>query len=120
MNKGKWWLLHVLAGVFLILLLGFHMITMHLTTILSYFGFEFGDPLHYEEVLSRGKQVSYVLFYIVFLGVALFHGFYGLKNILVEIFFSEKYAKGIRTSILSIGLILFIVGSLSTIWLLVS
>ncbi|MDY6820323.1 MAG: hypothetical protein SVN78_01730 [Deferribacterota bacterium] len=115
MNRGLFWFLHICAGVALIVLLGFHMILMHLTDIISFITSSHVEPLHFESVLERGKSVYYFIFYLLLLLIGLYHGLYGLKNILVEIFYSDKSSRITNVAIWIFGLILLFVGSLSTI-----
>jgi succinate dehydrogenase / fumarate reductase membrane anchor subunit len=114
-NKGFYWLLHICAGVFLIFLLGLHMFIMHLNDIISRINGTSFEPLKFTSVLERGESVYFLIFYLIFLIIALYHGLFGLKNILVEIFYSEKAEGRINMLIWIFGIVLFVVGSLSTV-----
>jgi succinate dehydrogenase hydrophobic anchor subunit len=115
MNKGIYWLLHICAGVFLIVLLGFHMIIMHLNDIIASITGNSFEPLRFQSVQMRGENVYYLIFYLVFLFIALYHGLFGLKNILVEYFCSEKSERRIYLLVWLFGIVLFVVGSFSTV-----
>jgi succinate dehydrogenase / fumarate reductase membrane anchor subunit len=114
-NKGFYWLLHICAGVVLIVLLGLHMIIMHLNDIISSVRGVHFEPLSFCSVLERGESIYFLIFYLIFLIIAIYHGLFGLKNVLVEIFYSEKAESKINMFIWISGIILFVVGSLSTV-----
>jgi succinate dehydrogenase / fumarate reductase membrane anchor subunit len=114
-NKEFYWLMHICAGVFLILLLGIHMVIMHLNNIIAFFTKTPFEPLRYSSVLARGENLYFLIFYLIFLIVALYHGLFGLKSILVEIFYSEKAESRINMLVWVIGIILFVIGSVSTV-----
>ena len=92
MQGTKTWTWHMLAGLLLVGFLGVHMITTHLDLILGWFNVNDAVGIDWGNVTGRGQQVSWAVFYILFLGLALFHGLYGLKKILVEInIFQKKF-----------------------------
>lgn len=114
-NKGFYWLLHICAGVLLVVLLGLHMIIMHLNDIIANIQGKPFEPLKFNSVLERGGDVYFMIFYLIFLIIALYHGLFGLKNVLVEIFYSEKAEGRINMLVWIFGIVLFVVGSLSTV-----
>ena len=116
-NNTTLWTAHVIAGLFLIVLLGLHMFGMHLNDL---FRFESlnpagGSPIDWANLIARAQEVSMTIFYICFLGLALYHGFYGLRNILFELNPSEGLATFISRGLLVIGIILFGFGTWAAI-----
>lgn len=108
----KLWTWHVFAGLVLIILLGLHMLGMHLNDVLH---MTEGNPIEWESVAQRAKTIGQMLFYILFLGFALYHGLYGLRNILLELNFSAGMQGFIKTVILIGGIVLFGFGTWAAI-----
>ena len=106
------WTWHLGAGLVLIVLLGLHMFGMHLNDILH---LAEGDPISWESVAARAVEISQVLFYILFLGFALYHGLYGLRNILLELNPSPGMAGFINKALIVVGLVLFAFGTWAAI-----
>ncbi len=116
-NNTRLWTLHVLAGLILVVLLGLHMFGMHLNDLfhLESLNPEGGSPIDWANVAARAQAIGQVVFYILFLGFALYHGLYGLRNILLELNPSEGMAKFISRGILIAGVILFAFGTWAAI-----
>ena len=110
----KLWSWHVLAGLIILILLGLHMLTMHLNELLPIALLNPGnvaDPIDWANVAVRAQQISMVVIYILLLGIALFHGLYGLHTILMELNPSQGVRGLISGVIVFIGVVLFIVGT---------
>ena len=112
--KARYWVLHYLAGLFLFVLLLSHIFMMHFYKLIEKLGFG-KDPLEWENVLQRARNVTLSTLYILFLFFALFHGFYGLKNILVETNAFKRYERQIIFIFWVLGIFLFIFGTYTTI-----
>ncbi|MEN3044523.1 MAG: hypothetical protein ABDH37_04830 [Candidatus Hydrothermales bacterium] len=112
--KEKYWIFHYISAAFLFFLLLSHIFIMHFYKILEKIGF-YQKPLEWETVVQRAKSVTFTSVYILFLIFALFHGFYGLKNILTETIFGKKYKKHITIFLWFLGLFLFFYGTFTTI-----
>lgn len=110
MKETKYWTFHLLAGIALIFLLGFHFLYTHLGGLI----FKESDNISRELSQARDAKVSFLIFFIVLLGLALYHGLYGLKNILFEIFLSKSVQKTIAILLIILGVCLFIFGSYSS------
>jgi len=112
--KGRFWVLHYISGGILFILLLGHIFMMHFYKFLLKLqpGYE---PMEWEAVIERAKNVSLVTIYIFFLLFALFHGLYGLKNILIETNFGRRFERGIVFLFWIIGIILFAFGTFTTI-----
>lgn len=108
------WSLHILAGIALVVLLGLHMITMHLNTILGWFNFDHtAAATAWQNVIHRGDSIFAALFYIVFLGIALYHGLYGLRTIIFELNIPTSLEKTITVLFVVAGIGLFVFGAVT-------
>ena len=115
MKETKYWTWHMFAGVIILVLLGLHMITMHLNTILGLFNPFGGEAIEWANVAARGKLVIYAVFYIALLGVALYHGLYGFRTILFELGLKRGTQKFINVLFVIVGLVLFAIGTWAAI-----
>lgn len=117
MRDTPLWTWHVIAGLLILVLGGLHMAIMHYTGVLSMDGTNPAglDPLEWENVVHRGRQVAFMVSYIVLLGAALFHGLYGFRNIVFELNPSKGVRTGITAVLLVIGVGLFVVGTWAAI-----
>lgn len=111
MRDQKLWTWHVLAGVVILVFAGLHMAIMHLDAILGIFSPAGGHPIDWANVVARGKSVFFTVTYIVLLGAALFHGLYGLRNILLELDPRPALRKAIGAVLLLLGAGLFVYGT---------
>jgi succinate dehydrogenase hydrophobic anchor subunit len=105
MRDRTLWTFHVLAGLVILVLLAMHMAIMHLSPSLGLHTIAGTSPVDWRNVLARMKDVSFAVAYVVLLGTALYHGLYGLRNILLEL----NPGKGVRAAI-SYGLLLLGIG----------
>jgi succinate dehydrogenase / fumarate reductase membrane anchor subunit len=109
-DQGLWtW--HIGAGVIILALLGLHMTIMHLDEIVRVFNAAPGEPIGWENVIARGKSVFFLVNYVVLLGAALFHGLYGLRNILFELNPAAGLRKALNGLFVAAGLALFVFGA---------
>ncbi len=109
-DQGLWtW--HVAAGVVILILLGLHMTIMHLDVVVGIFNPAGGHPVDWANVVARGNSAGFMINYIVLLGAALFHGLYGLRNILFELNPPLGLRKTLGWLLMLAGIGLFIVGS---------
>jgi succinate dehydrogenase hydrophobic anchor subunit len=111
MRESKLWFWHILSAVVILVLLGVHMGTMHLGTLLQLVGIGSGDPVKSAEVFHRSQQLIYMVTYILLLGTGLFHGLYGLRSIFFELSLSKALEKTIGGFCAVAGVALFIYGS---------
>lgn len=102
MRDQRLWTWHLLAGLVIFVLLGLHMAVMHLDTVLGWFNPEGLKPIAWESVLQRARMGFFTISYIVLLGAALFHGLYGLRNILFELGLARG-TKGLVSVVLALG-----------------
>ncbi len=85
MRDQRLWTWHLLAGLVILVFLGLHMAIMHLDTVFGWFNPAGTKPIAWEAVVLRARMGFFTVSYIVLLGAALFHGLYGLRNMLFEL-----------------------------------
>jgi succinate dehydrogenase hydrophobic anchor subunit len=102
MRDQRLWTWHVLAGLVILVLLGLHMAVMHLDTLLGWFNPDGLKPIAWASVLERARMGFFTVSYVVLLGAALFHGLYGLRNILFELG-AGRGLKGLISVVLALG-----------------
>jgi succinate dehydrogenase hydrophobic anchor subunit len=115
MRETKYWTWHMAAGVVILLLLGLHMLIMHTGGITDWFSPYPGESVSRENSLARDGQLFFTVTYIILLGIALFHGLYGLRTILFELTLKPAAEKAVSALLLIVGLGLFILGTWATI-----
>jgi succinate dehydrogenase hydrophobic anchor subunit len=111
MRDQRLWTWHVLAGVVIFVLLGLHMAVMHLDTLLGWFNPAGLKPIAWASVAGRARQGFFMASYVVLLGAALFHGLYGLRNILFELGPGAVAKKGLNLALAVGGVALFVYGA---------
>jgi succinate dehydrogenase / fumarate reductase membrane anchor subunit len=111
MRDQRWWTWHILAGIVILVFLGLHMVIMHLEAIVGIFNPAGGHPIEWANVVSRMKSAGFLVSYIVLLGAALFHGLYGLRNILFELNPGAGTKKALSFLFVVGGLALFVFGA---------
>jgi len=95
MRDQRLWTWHVLAGLVILVFLGLHMAIMHLDVLVGIFNPADSHPIAWANVVARAKMGFFTVSYIVLLGAALFHGLYGLRNILFEL----GPARGVKSAL---------------------
>jgi succinate dehydrogenase / fumarate reductase membrane anchor subunit len=85
MRDQRWWTWHVAAGLVVLVFLGLHMAIMHVDAVLGVFNQPGTEAVEWTNVVARAQSVFYMVTYVVLLGAALYHGLYGLRNILLEL-----------------------------------
>jgi succinate dehydrogenase / fumarate reductase membrane anchor subunit len=116
MRDRTLWTWHIFAGVVILVFLGLHMTIMHLSGTLPTFNNPFGgEPESWQNVAARAKSLFFTVTYVVLLGAALFHGLYGLRNILLELNPGAGLRKAINLTLSAVGLALFAFGAWAAI-----
>lgn len=115
MRDQTLWTWHIFAGLVILVLLGLHMGIMHLYTLLNLFNPAGGHPVDWANVMARSQSVFFMVSYIILLAAALFHGLYGLRNILFELSLSTGLKKAVNVLFLLGGLGLFVLGTWAAI-----
>ena len=111
MRDQKLWTWHLAAGAIILFLLGLHMAIMHLDALLGIFNPAGGHPIDWANVVARGQSLAFTLTYVLLLGAALFHGLYGLRNILFELDPAPPLKKALSWVLVLVGVGLFIFGT---------
>lgn len=107
MRDRTLWTWHIAAGLVILVLLGLHMVIMHLGTTLAALGVSSGEPLDWESVAARARSVFFTITYVLLLGAALYHGLYGLRNILLELNPGSRLRTAIDGGLTVLGVALF-------------
>ena len=115
MRETKYWTWHMAAGVIILFLLGLHMLIMHTGGITHWFSPSGGESISRENSLARDGQLFFTTTYIILLGLALYHGLYGLRTILFELTLKPAAEKTISVALLLLGLGLFGLGTWAAI-----
>ncbi len=104
MKESRGWFLFMIAGLLLFVLLGAHLIGMHLSSL---FGISYEKTLSFSHVAERSANVAFTIFYLILLALALFHGSYGVRAILLELPWSQGRERIITWIVAGIGLLFF-------------
>jgi len=111
MRETKYWTWHMAAGVVILFLLGLHMLIMHLGGTLHLFAPQGGEAVSRANSLFRDGRLFFTVTYILLLGVALYHGLYGLRTILFELTLNPVVEKVTTAVLVVVGLSLFGLGT---------
>lgn len=116
MRETKYWTWHMAAGVVILVLLGLHMLIMHLGGITHLFVQNPDQPaISRANSLARDGNLFFTITYIILLGTALYHGLYGFRTILFELTLKPAAEKAISALFLVLGLGLFGLGTWAAI-----
>ncbi len=117
MRDQKLWTWHLAAGIVILVFLGLHMTIMHLNGVLVLKGMNpaGGHPIDWANVAARARSGFFMVTYVVLLGAELFHGLYGLRNILFELDPARWLKRTISAVLLLGGLGLFVYGTWAAI-----
>ena len=115
MGEVRLWILHLLAGIVVLVFLAIHMGIMHMESVVMALGVGYEHATSWESVVLRNKQAFYTVTYIVLLGAALYHGCYGLRNILFELNIGKGTQRTINWLTLLSGTVLFVYGTYAAI-----
>ncbi|HSL30747.1 MAG TPA: hypothetical protein VK900_16215 [Anaerolineales bacterium] len=114
MRETRLWSLHLLAIPVILVLLGMHFALMHYAPI--FYGMSVEEARSFEVMIERGRSLAQFVLYILLLAAGLYHGFYGLRGILRELPLTPALAKAVDIGILTIGLLVFGLGTYVTWW----
>jgi len=110
MNGSKYWAWHMAAGVVLLFLLGQHMVIMHIGA--AHWSAPYGTEADsVQNSLFRDGKLFFTVTYVLLLGVALYHGLYGLRTILFELTLKPAIEKTVTIVLMIVGLGLFGLGT---------
>jgi len=114
MGETKYWTWHMAAGVLILFLLGLHMLIMH-TSLLTVFSPYSSDTDIVKNTLLRDSKLFFTVTYVVLLGLALYHGLYGLRTMLFELTPKPATEKAITLVLVIVGFGLFGLGTWAAI-----
>ena len=100
----------LITGILIAILLAIHMIIQHLDNILLFFSIDVRHATSWTSMIGRAKQNIWAFIYIALLVFTLYHAFYGLRNILLELTPSPGAQRTITVVIIIVGVIFFILG----------
>jgi len=115
MRETKYWTWHMGAGVVILFLLGLHMLMMHRGGITQWFAPYGGEAISKGNSLFRDGKLFFTVTYVLLLGVALYHGLYGLRTILFELTLKPAAEKVLTFVLLVVGVGLFGLGTWAAI-----
>ena len=102
------WLLQLVTGTAIAVLLGGHLLSMHLRVILRFFGVSAAELTSWGAIIGQASQGIWIYLYMVLLALLLYHGLYGLRNIILELTPSVKTERIVTWVFIAIGSIVFI------------
>lgn len=111
MNGTKYWTWHMTAGVVILFLLGLHMLIMHTGVMGTAFAPHAGEAVSAENSLFRDGHLFFTITYILLLGVALYHGLYGLRTMLFELTLEPATETAITVVVCIVGIGMFALGT---------
>lgn len=116
MRETKLWTWHIITGMVVLVFLGLHMIIMHLGNLFHLLSPDQTEAaIRWVNVVARAKMIFFMVTYIILLGAALYHGFYGLQTILFELNPRKGIKTFISTILILLGLALFVIGTYAAI-----
>ena len=111
MRNTYLWLLQLITGILIAVLLGIHMVVLHLDAVLGFFGAEATEPTSWKAMVDRAGQGAWVGLYIALLAFALYHGLNGLRNIVLELAPSPRVSRWVTSFVIALGIVGFIWGA---------
>jgi succinate dehydrogenase / fumarate reductase membrane anchor subunit len=91
------------------------MVVVHLDGLLGVFNPAGSTAVAWKNVASRSSSLFFTVTYILLLGAALYHGFYGLRTILFELGLRKPTQHFLTIFFWVIGVCLFFIGTLAAI-----
>jgi len=109
-RESRLWAFHLICGAGLLVLLSLHMGLMHYASILALLGWAREPVLSFSAVADRGRGAAWAATYVLLLGFALYHGLYGLRGILGEIWGTPRAVRIINAGVVVFGLVVLVYG----------
>jgi succinate dehydrogenase / fumarate reductase membrane anchor subunit len=114
MRETHWWLLSLASAVVIIVLLAVHFAIMHYSPVFA--GQTVEETRSLGEVISRGRSTAWLVSYTLFLAVALYHGLYGLRGVILELPVAARRRRAVTWFLVLVGLAFFVYGAYVTWW----
>jgi len=111
MRNTYLWFLQLVTGVLIAVLLGIHLVIMHLDVILGFFGVDVAEVTSWESMIGRAIQGVWAGLYMALLAVVLYHALNGLRGIILESTPSATTERIVTWVIIAFGIIAFIGGT---------
>jgi len=111
MRHDRWWTVHLLCGLVVLVGLAVHMAAMHLDALLGVFNRPGTEAVAWVNVVDRAGRAHYLGLYVVLLAAALVHGLYGLRGVLAELHPPAGFMRGIGALLWVVGVGLFALGA---------
>ncbi len=118
MREVYLWILQLVTAVVVFFLLATHMVLMHLKEILNFFHIDIGEPTSWTSMIQRASSGYWLAFYIIFLILVLYHGLYGLRNILIEL--TPAWSRQVNGLVIALGVVAVVLGIYAPFKLFVS
>lgn len=115
MRESRLWALHLFSGAALVVLLGVHMAVQHYPRVASWLGWAGENVRSYPSVAARGASSGWVLLYVLLLGFAVYHGMYGLRRILHEVWQSPGAMRAVDVAVVALGVVVLVYGVVTAI-----
>ncbi|OPY89185.1 MAG: Succinate dehydrogenase/Fumarate reductase transmembrane subunit [Syntrophaceae bacterium PtaU1.Bin231] len=115
MKETAYWTWFIIAGVVIFVFAGIHVATVHLSAVTGFFNPAGPNSVAWENVAYRSRNLFFVISYILILGAALYHGFYGLRTIVFELGLKQPARRSLTAILWVVGLVLFIFGTYAAI-----
>lgn len=109
-RESKLWALHLFSGAALLVLLGIHMGVQHYPKILSWLGWAGENVREWGSVAARSSSPGWAVLYVLLLAFALYHGLYGLRRVLHEVWCSPRATRTVDVLVVAFGLVVFVYG----------
>lgn len=103
------------SGAIILFLLGIHMVTVHMSSLLGWLNPAGGEAIDWENLIARGKLFIFTAMYILLLATALYHGLYGFRTILFETGLTRGLKRSINILFILAGISLFVLGCWATV-----
>lgn len=112
MRGTRYWAANIIAVLIILVLLGAHLGLFHLDGLLRQINVvSSARPMAWHSVVGRGESGWSTASYVLLLGMALFHGLYGVHTMLTERWDSPRASARIATGCWIVGIALFAVGA---------
>ena len=111
MRETKFWTFHMAAAAAILVLLGLHMLIMHAGALTHWFAPAGGEAASKANSLFRDGRMLFAVTYVLLLGLALYHGLYGLRTILFELTLKPMAEKAVTYCLWILGVALFGLGT---------
>lgn len=115
MKETAYWTWFIISGIALFFLVGLHMVIMHLDGLLGLYNPAGPSSVAWENVRFRSTSLFFTVTYVIILGAALYHGFYGLRTIIFELGPKKSFQRPLAIFFWIIGICLFMFGSIAAV-----